>query len=285
MRSVRCYGETKFFRQCPRYVLTSDETSFCWEHEDQHLVREEEVNFRKTYKNFNEEWQPLGAFLSNIEGTYVQTPAAPADEDRLLSSPPNNRLRDIAGDDQNVHTFEVQSTVNIAIKRLQFWALTNKIRVFRDLSSEISLSIENAREVEESALKHLSYCYEWNDDTLMFNVTYPQLASWVWARVNKPHENRMILRERFFEEVADSVGQCLNGNMSRLINVFAGIDDEIYPMDSDILMGDQLQELISRAVATKSLPDALNEVRKLLLRSNCSEAERESWLESVKDSY
>jgi hypothetical protein len=42
--SVRCFGETKFFRQCPRYIITNNEHCFCWEHSEQTKVRLHEVS-------------------------------------------------------------------------------------------------------------------------------------------------------------------------------------------------------------------------------------------------
>ena len=121
----------------------------------------------------------MGAYLTN--------------RDILEAAPPQNpsRLRELASVEQNVHTAEVQLGVSGAIKRLRAWSETNRIKTERDLAALIASTLySEPDETESKALEHLSHCYQWNDDTRMFGTTYPQLASWVWARVNREHENR-----------------------------------------------------------------------------------------------
>jgi hypothetical protein len=277
MQSVRCFGETKFFRQCPRYILAPRETldpCFCWEHKDQRTVRLQEVEVQRT-AGAQSEWAPLGAFITN------QDVVAPIP---ILS---RGRLRELADDDQNVHTAEVQLGVNGAIRRLQAWAIEANIKAERDLPAKVASTIMSTLpdDIEQAALEHLRHCYQWNDDTKMFGTTYPQLATWVWARVDREHENRDLLRERFFEEVAESAGQCLNGNMARLMNVFSAIDLEMSPQEV-CLSGEQLQNLAARAVQqASSLDDALLEIRDLLLRANVAECDWEGWLQSTRDAF
>jgi hypothetical protein len=136
-------------------------------------------------------------------------------------------MRELAEDDQNVHTPEVQVGMNAVIRKLEEWARQHGVRTERDLAGTILRTLADPNIVQRQALEHLMHCYRWNDNTVMFNVTYPQLASWVWARIQRPHAHRDLLFERFFEEVAASTGQCLNGNMVRLMNTFASIDAEL----------------------------------------------------------
>lgn len=278
MQSVRCFGETKFFRQCPRYICVPKDDQanpcFCWEHKDQREVRLEEVEMQRN-NGHEDEWAPLGAYLTNRENI---TDAAP---------PQNpSRLRELASDEQNVHTAEVQLGVSGAIKRLREWSETNRIKTERDLATLIASTLySEPDETESKALEHLSHCYQWNDDTRMFGTTYPQLASWVWARVDREHENRDLLRERFFEEVADSSGQCLNGNMARLLNVFAAIDLEMSPQEV-CLSREQLQSLVAKAVdSSKTVDDALELVYELLERASVNFDERRGWIDCVREAF
>jgi len=271
---MRCFGETKFFRQCPRYVISNTNPCFCWEHEGQRHVRAAEIQaFQREWLEL--EWAPIGAFLTNR---------------RTKSHKNIRRLQELAADDQNVHTPEVQLGVAGAICRLKAWAFESNIEVEKDLPSVIAATVRQTSRLVEEALDHLRHCYQWNDDTVMFNTTYPHLATWVWARVDRPHENRDILRERFFEEVADSVGQCLNGNMARLMNVFAAIDMDMSPQDSLTnafgLTNEQLQQKVSQAVlSSSSAQEALEKATPLFAEAGLQDADKKAWTDSIVDHF
>jgi hypothetical protein len=220
-------------------------------------------------ENLENEWAPLGSFLTN-----------------RITERSDDRLRILANDDQNVHTSEVQTSVNESIKRLQIWGMRENIKIQRDLVFHIQGIIHEKRPCEDDALKHLAHCYLWNDDTKMFGITYPQLASWVWARVNREHENRDLLLDRFFEEVSESSGHCLNGNMARLINVFSAIDLEICPeIESNKLSREQLQTLVAKAVREKPQDKVMEEINLLLNQAEIEGEERDAWINSVFESY
>jgi hypothetical protein len=103
--------------------------------------------------------------------------------------------------------------------------------------------------------------------------------------VDREHENRDLLRERFFEEVADSSGQCLNGNMARLLNVFAAIDLEMSPQEV-CLSREQLQSLVAKAVdSSKTVDDALELVYELLERASVNFDERRGWIDCVREAF
>jgi hypothetical protein len=205
----------------------------------------------------------------------------------MLSAQPG-RLADLAADAQNVHTAEVQVGVSAAVARLRMWAETRSVSVERDLASRVAESLGWApTDIQIGALQHLQHCYQWSDDTVMFNTTYPQLASWVWARVNAGGENAELLRERFFEEVHESRGQCLNGNMARLMNVFAAIDLEMSPQRDldDVMTAQELQARVFAATRHQPLDAALAEVEDLLRRAHVTGPAREAWLSAVRDVY
>lgn len=318
--SVRCFGETKFFRQCPRYVVVAiadgapSRPCFCWEHTEQTALRLEEVAVQRRHLAEPAEWAPLGAFLTNNIGYFdahdgaaalaAETEpleaeeftslgeegaaAAPAAHPSPTGSAAPGRLADLAADAQNVHTAEVQVGVSAAVGRLRTWAEARGVLVERDLAARVAESLGWApTDIEISALQHLQHCYQWSDDTVMFNTTYPQLASWVWARVNAGGENVALLRERFFEEVHESRGQCLNGNMARLMNVFAAIDLEMSPQRdlTDVMTTQELEARVFAATLHQPLESALAEVEDLLSRAAIAPPERQAWLDAVRDVY
>ena len=261
----RCVGETKFFTQCPRLVV-GESPAFCWEHAPQATVRIREAAAGAT----NEVWMPMGAFDPGVHT--LPAPSAPG------------RLRKLVDDEQNVHTPEVQSSVARAVKTLHAWAAARKIKTERDIVSVIKKTANESNSTTKQALDHLRSCYDYNDDTLMFGVTYPMLVTWVWHRIMNDEKNRELLLDRFFEEVRDSAGQCLNGNMSRLMNVFAAIDEELSPQDStQILSRDALPLLVAKAVddPSKSVSVLVNEVQSLLSQANVPAEEWGGWIDAV----
>lgn len=268
MISIRCFGETKFFRQCPRYVTSDTQTHcFCWEHDDQRAARSKDLAI-------SDEWKPLGFHQTNNLIVNLK-----------INEASDQRLRELSEDDQNVHTAEVQQGVGNAIRKLSEWAAVKKVKTERNLPALIKSFVKNDNETGKRAVAHLHHCYQWNDNTLMFGVTYPQLASWVWARINIHNENKELLRERFFEEVADSAGQCLNGNMARLMNVFSALDVEMSPQET-FLTRDQLQALTAKVVyESKCIENALRAVSNLLEKANVKAEERSGWLQSVIEAF
>jgi hypothetical protein len=298
-KSCRCFGETKFFRQCLRYIVVdcSVKICYCWEHEYQRDVRleEQEIKIKHVEKDqlIIDDWEPIGAFISNRDELLLDAAATASLILEESKEKENRRLADFADDEQNVHTPEIQFGVNESIKKLKRWAMENGVKLQMDLLSTIqkSLLVEPS-EIECQALEHIAHCYQWNDETSMFACTYPQLASWVWARVDREHENRELLRMRFFEEVSESAGQCLNGNMARLINIFAAIDPEMSPQDcggdrnEDYISKEQLQYLISSKLKDYThYEPAKKAVEALLKQARVPLKEWDDWLESVKEYY
>ncbi len=278
MRGVRCFGETKFFRQCPRHVVNYllDGPCFCWEHINQREIRIGEISKQTEHTREELEWAPLGAFSSNYLDDYA------------VNEITETRLFDISLDDQNVHTPEIQQSVGKSIKKLGEWAKQEKIKTEKNLHRVIlSTIVIEQDELVSKALAHIEHCYQWSDDTSMFGTTYPQLASWVWARVNSNQELKEILQERFFEEVAESEGQCLNGNMARLINVFAALDLEMSPQETRTFIDkDEMQRSISIVLKeTEDMREALEKVKDLLKLGQVPPHEFKHWLQSVEENY
>ncbi len=127
-KSSRCFGETKFFRQCLRYIVVDWDVKicYCWEHEYQKDVRleEQEMKVKHVEKETNiDNWEPIGAFVSNRDELLLDAAAAAALLIAETKEEENRRLADFADDEQNVHTPEIQFGVNESIKKLKRWAL------------------------------------------------------------------------------------------------------------------------------------------------------------------
>lgn len=269
MKSSRCYGENKFFRQCPHYCVSSKEFAFCWEHEDQENIRLAEIEKQKVQGKFNE-WIPIGAFTSNI-----------SHEDEQEEIVVNRRsLEVIAADAQNVHTEELQTPIRKAIRKLLQWGVQHRVVTERDLAMSIEYvmrSIPVKSSVQMKALEHLRHCYRWNDNTQMFGTTYPILSSVVWARVQWKNDETLI--ERFFEEVSESSGLCLNGNMSRLMNCFGGLDSEMSAQSVTTVLS--MEQVGHKFNCIRDSVDKERLALSILQESSIPESEWQEWIDNL----
>ena len=177
-------------------------------------------------------------------------------------------------DKENVHTKPVQSITQTVIEKLLNWG--KDIETEPNLPSLVLLRIPiEPSETELRAYNHLLECYDISDDFVMFGTTYPRICTLVWHRV----KDNDVLMARFFEEVSESVGLCLNGNMARLVNVFAGIDDELSPQKI-VMDKQQFQQQIGKALSLNPI-DCMEKVLGLCKEAQLTETETHIWIHHV----
>ena len=261
MNSVRCHGENKFFQRCPRYVMTDAAEALCWEHTAPTQRVVEPVSHVR-------EMQPL-----RIEPQRLP-------EVRQVTA--TDRLKELVQDEENVHTPEVQVGMNLVIRKLEEWARRHNIQKSKDLAMEVLQATDNPTPVQSRAIEHLMNCYNIGDTTRMFGTTYPHLASWVWARIHQDHEHRETLIQRFYEEVSESAGECLNGNMMRLMNVFAALDPDL-SYQSSPSHEFQMSALAKEVEEGLPVAAAFHRAEKILNRAGIFGRNMDPWLEGLCD--
>lgn len=237
--SIQCTGKTKNGLPCKRMIVREKECkntdALCWEHQD--LMLHKLAEAKKLAR-------PPKVFQIEINKK-------------------EERLKELSKDEENVHTPEINDILQISIENLKNWAKKKNIRVEKNLSDTIEtflLSNEGrcwrGNEKVNGALFHLRECYQFNDPLKLLDVTYPEVSSWVWNRIilTEDYDKRQFLLERFFEEIFEGTKLCLNGNMARLMNVFACVDDEINPQDgSKIYTPEILHTSIYNIIQEKDL--------------------------------
>lgn len=181
-------------------------------------------------------------------------------------------------DKENVHTKLIQQSVQTSIQRILEWG--KDIPTAPNLPEEVlsKIPIEPST-VQMHAYNHLLECYDVTDSMVMFDTTYPRLCTLVWHRVK---DNEHLL-SRFFEEVSESSGLCLNGNMARLMNVFAGIDEDFSPQQKH-LSKSQFQELISRSLHLDPA-ECMRKVLELCVEAELSPEATEEWIKQIRVFY
>jgi hypothetical protein len=183
-------------------------------------------------------------------------------------------LNTLTKDKENVHTKPVQRGVQKAIQAILEWG--NDIEPFPNLPELVSNKLPAEPSTTQiKAYNHLLDCYDITDTVTLFDTTYPKLCSLVWHRI----QGNPDLIERFYEEVSESEGLCLNGNMSRLMNVFAGIDHDFSPQDVS-LSKTQFHEQVSKALLLTPI-ECMNKVIELCKEAELSDIETQEWIYHV----
>jgi len=279
----------------------------------------------------------------------------------------DRNLRDLADDDENIHTIEIQRPLVQAISMLRTWAEspTKKVKIEDNLGKTIYEFLaaqkfkkndkvkivelkpplphvkkftetvvnefwrgsmktvasfidkekekENEKEkekkekekergqefilskTEKDCLDHLNRVYSIDDKESVLGITFPVLSSWVWQRVVQTQdvERRSELVKRFVEEMAESKGLCLQGNITRLMNVFSGLDAEVSLQDVDLfdtgpISDSYMQQQVAAAVTRfgkklLSYEELIATVHVLMKRANASKEVLDDWLGAIED--
>lgn len=263
-KSVQCTGKTQS-KRCTRMIYIENLTNepLCWEHQD--------------------------ILLHKI----AESSSAPKTFEYQVNKKKIERLQELSQDEENVHTPEVNALLQKSIENLKAWAIQKKIKTEKNLSETIEtylLSNEGrgwrGNSLVQGALLHLRECYSLDDDMILLQVSYPELSSWVWNRIvlTEDIDKKNFLLQRFFEEVFEGTKLCLNGNMARLINVFACIDNEIHPQDgSKVYTPEILQTSIYRIIHNfvYDIEEMVHEIRQILYEAKIPLDSWGDWIDAA----
>jgi hypothetical protein len=322
--------------------LPGENFSFCSEHESQRSIRLVDFSAQQADAE-NYSWRRLG-----IGG----------EEQREKEDEPKKRkerdLKELADDDENIHTIEIQRPLVQAISTLRKWAEDKKITVEPHLDQTVEAYLMSTRkicvtqkdkdtlpktkkytdsvvtefwkgsvhtistlklqkqkkdsevpleskfefvptQIQKDCIDHLRRVYSIDDKESVLGITFPQLSSWVWHRVLSTQEKdrKDELVNRFVEEMAESKGLCLQGNLTRLVNVFSGFDAEVSLQDVDLfdtgpISLSYMQQQVAAAVTrfskkVISYDELLNTVKILMKRANASKEVEEDWMNAIND--
>lgn len=142
----------------------------------------------------------------------------------------NNKEKTIYGNLQNVHTKEIDNSVNdILIKLSSFpiLKLENKNYIsFKDIKNEI-LKLITKEYNKEKILQSLNRIEIDNALYSKFNDSLKNVLIKVWSYINQNNKNKFEMTKRLLEELEDMSGTCSSGFVSRMINSISGFDEEM----------------------------------------------------------
>ena len=141
----------------------------------------------------------------------------------------NNKDKTVYGNSQNVHTKQVDKSVNdILIKLSSFpiLKLDNKNYIsFSDIKNEILKLIteENNKEKILQALNRIEI-----DNALYskFNDSLKNILIKVWSYIQN-NKNKIEMSKRLLQELEDMSGTCSSGFISRMVNSVSGFNEEM----------------------------------------------------------
>ena len=178
----------------------------------------------------------------------------------------------------------------------EFWRGSMKtVSSLKNISVSQNLNLKELSKIEKDCIDHLNRVYSIDDKESVLGITFPVLSSWVWNRVLMTQDGmrREELVKRFVEEMAESKGLCLQGNLTRLMNVFSGLDAEVSLQEVDFfdtgpISNSYMQQQTAAAVTrfTKKLisyDELIAIVRVLMKRANASKEVLEDWLNAIED--
>ena len=141
----------------------------------------------------------------------------------------NNKQKTIYGNLQNVHTKEIDKSVNdILIKLSSFpiLKLENKNYIsFNDIKNEI-LKLITKEHNKENILQALNRIEIDNALYSKFNDSLKNILIKVWSYIQN-NKNKFEMTKRLLEELEDMSGTCSSGFISRMINSISGFGDEM----------------------------------------------------------
>ena len=141
----------------------------------------------------------------------------------------NNKEKTIFGNEQNVHTKEIDKSVNDILIKLSSFPiikLDNKNYIsFNDVKNEI-LKLINEENNKEKILQSLNRIELDNALYSKFNDSLKNILIKVWSYIQN-NKNKFEMIKRLLQELEDMSGTCSSGFISRMINSVSGFSDEM----------------------------------------------------------
>jgi len=202
-----------------------------------------------------------------------------AAEQRARAVQPRPELQRLAEDRQNVHTAAVTRQTKEGEERLLATPTDGR---------QVGLRILRVFSARAGTLRDVMYVMNDVNDWYSRSAIrepgdrlYGRLLEGLWSLIERqPPPVRGELITRLWQEMAESVGMCSEGHISRLINVMVGFDDNFKP---PVSLGEVIQNKIA-AIAAMDIPvtGKLSQARALMTELGLPASEQAPWLEALE---
>jgi len=190
------------------------------------------------------------------------------------------QLARLADDRQNVHTGPVVAQTNAGEEKLLAVRTDGKpvgLRVLRSFllrSGSMQTFMRVANDVE--------HWYSTETCRRAGDRLYGRVMEGLWTLIGQqPEEQQRELKFRLWQEAVESVGQCCEGHIARLVNVMAGFDEAFKPRVS---LGESIQTKMAELAGSEALTAAekVTAARAFLTELAVSADDQAPWLEALE---
>ena len=188
-------------------------------------------------------------------------------------------LKTFAADNQNVHILATVNQTKEMVKRILAipipdsykWNVYKISKTIGEIITECELGI-NAGRVAMDKYTLSDNIYE------MGEGIYGRVLDGIWQYI-KNSENKKDLCNILASELKDNVGQCLQGNLSRLCNVLVGYMEDIVQIENP---NETLQREFALLMNIENIEERIKQGNAILDRLNITELDtRKVWLEPL----
>jgi len=193
---------------------------------------------------------------------------------------PVPQLNDISQSDQNVHDIFILKKTNNGIIFLENFNVPENQKSLVEIG-KIWIKLFNNQDVIK-VLNDMKYWIALKNVMHKSKNVYKNVLRGLWAKINT--YSGLIYDElinRLWEECSDSVGQCADGHVSRLVNVLSGYDDNFTNLMSPMEYFQHNMSLISNSKAPINFKK--ENAIKLMDEINMIQEDRNVWLNAFDD--
>ena len=203
-----------------------------------------------------------------------------------VTLPPHGELAQFAHDGQNVHTTIVTEATNRGLEELLALPVDKGSNYVFNYIESVLLTIDllETDEVEyariaDVVLPDLKKWYTRPTCREAGDKLFNRLVKGVFTKIQTyPKDMQKEFWKRFEQEATDSVGMCCDGHITRMVNVFAGIDPAFVPVVS---VGEQLQNRMAAiAAGDDTTAEKIRLATEVMNELHVPEIERNAWIEA-----
>lgn len=193
----------------------------------------------------------------------------------------NNRLLNVATDQQSVHTVVVvKNVVNKAIDKLlkievpeeYRWNTKSVSKTVVEIMGKCNLSVLAARDL----------CTKYLSDDNIYNLgrgIYGRTLDGVWQYIINKKDNEDMIKV-LKQELEDNIGKCSQGQLTRICNILAGYIEGVG-------VGESVNEILgrefSKLMEIETITERLSKGIKILEQNGLPEDKWSEWLKPLED--
>lgn len=189
---------------------------------------------------------------------------------------PVTELGLLSRDRQNTHTSIISSITNDGVDFLMRVPVESGQSTLEEIHKEWSdMAIPfNKNIYDDMTLWYGTRLCQVEDDWMYRKVLD---HAWAFIKTREPEE-RCELTKRLHQECNDATGMCFAGHVTRIVNTFVGIVEEIRPFSSK---GETIQDKMAAISLISDPEERMARAREVIAEMKLTDEEAEPWLDAL----